>query len=138
MNSVYIHSKRSGNTLQKGAITGITYKLSPNEILHSWVEVFYENIWLNLEGFILDLMYITKLQKKFTNCIGSFCGYGVATKDFKNPQIFCNNDTYIQKEGIVKDLGIFNSLDELFKEHMQNLNFIRHLMNKNVNKIRES
>lgn len=142
-----IHGFMIDKVLQKGAITGIAYKLSPNEILHSWVEVFYENRWLNLEGFILDIMYLTKLQKRFANCIGTFCGYGVATKDFKNPQIFWNdNDTYIQKEGIVRDLGVYSSPDELFKEHMQNLNFIkkkiyenfiRHLMNKNVNKIRQ-
>ena len=92
--------------------------------------------------------YLTKLQEKFENCIGSFCGYGVATENFKNPQIFWNdNDTYIQKEGIVRDFGVYDSPDELFKEHMQNLSFIkrmlyeniiRHLMNRNVNKIRRA
>jgi len=143
-----IHGFMIDKVLQKGAITGIAYKLSPNEILHSWVEVFYDNRWLNLEGFILDITYLTKLQEKFVNCNGTFCGYGVATEDFKNPQIFWDeNDTYIQKEGIVRDLGVFSSPDELLKEHMQNLNFIkkkiyenfvRHLMNKNVNKIRQS
>ena len=143
-----IHGFMINKVLQKGAITGLAYKLSPNEILHSWVEVFYDNRWLNLEGFILDITYLTKLQEKFENCIGTFCGYGVATEDFKNPQVFWDeNDTYIQKEGIVRDLGVFSSPDELFKEHMQNLNFIkkkiyenfvRHSMNKNVNKIRQS
>lgn len=143
-----IHGFMIDKVLQKGAITGMAYKLSPNEILHSWVEVFYDNKWLKLEGFILDITYLTRLQEKFENCTGTFCGYGVATDDFKNPQVFWDeNDTYIQKEGIVRDLGVFNSPDELLKEHMQNLNFIkkkmyenfvRHLMNKNVNKIRQS
>ncbi|MBX4266760.1 transglutaminase-like domain-containing protein [Clostridium estertheticum] len=143
-----IHGFMINKILQKGAITGLAYKLSPNEILHSWVEVFYKNRWLNLEGFILDIVYLTKLQKKFKRCTGIFCGYGVATNDFKNPQIFWdNNDTYIQKEGITCDLGVFISPDGLFKEHMQYLNFIkkkiyenfvRHLMNRNVNKIRQS
>ena len=143
-----IHGFTINKSLQKGAITGIAYKLSPNEIIHSWVEIFFEDRWLNIEGFILDITYLSKSQKKFENCSGSFCGYGVATNDFKNPQVFWNNnDTYIQKEGISKDLGTFNSPDELFINNSQNLNFVkkkiyenlvRHLMNNNVNKIRQS
>ncbi len=50
--------------LQKGAITGIWYKLSPKEITHSWVEIFYKDKWLNMEGFILDSEYLKKLQMK--------------------------------------------------------------------------
>lgn len=141
-----MHGFTIDKILQKGAITGIAYLLSPKEILHSWVEVYYDNKWRNIEGFILDVKYLSKLQSKFKDCSGSFCGYGVATKDFKNPQIYWDgDDTYIQKEGIVKDYGIYNSPDDLLKEHKQDLNFmkrwlfenvVRHLMNKNVRKIR--
>ena len=141
-----IHGFTIDKILQKGAIKGFYYKLSPKEIVHSWVEVFYKGKWLNLEGFILDKFYLNKLQEKFSDCKTSFCGYGVAVKDFKNPPIDWNeNDTYIQSEGIVQDFGIFNSPDELFAKHFQKLNafkkfmfrnVIRHLMNKNVAKIR--
>jgi len=67
--------------LQKGAITGIWYKLSPDSILHSWVEIFYKDKWLNVEGFILDAVYLNSLKDKFKGCETNFCGYGVATKD---------------------------------------------------------
>lgn len=142
-----IHGFTIDKKLQKGAMRGLYYRLSPKEILHSWVEIYYDEKWLNLEGFILDVPYLTKLQKKFSECNGSFCGYGVATDDFKNPLIYWNqNHTYIQKEGIVRDLGIYESPDKLFLEHRQNLNkvkrtiyehVIRHLMNRNIRKIRE-
>jgi hypothetical protein len=143
-----IHGFTIDKKLQKGALKGIYYILSPKEIVHSWVEIFYDSKWLNIEGFILDRKYLGQLQEKFSNCSGSFCGYGVATTDFKNPQIYWNkNNTYIQKEGIVKDFGIFNNPDELFAKHSQALsvlkkylykNFIRNLMNKNIESIRES
>lgn len=133
--------------LQKGAMRGIYYRLAPKEILHSWVEVFYNGHWLNLEGFILDMEYLGRLQKKFSGHEGSFCGYGVATDDFQNPQVSWNgNDTYIQKEGIAKDFGVFNSPDEFFLKHGQTLSpikrfsyqkLVRHLMNKNVSMIRQ-
>ncbi|MFW6035886.1 MAG: hypothetical protein ACOCRZ_06495 [Halothermotrichaceae bacterium] len=129
------------------AITGIWYLLTPKEIVHSWVEVFYNNQWFNLEGFILDLDYLSAVQAN-NNCDGSFCGYGVATKNLFDPQIeWDENNTYIQKEEINKDFGIFDDPDEFFNKHKQNINCVkkflfqnvlRHIMNKNVKAIRKS
>ena len=77
-----IHGFTIYKPLQKGAIKGIYYALSPKEIVHSWVEGFYNNRWYNLEGFILDVKYLSQLQKKFADCEGSFCGYGVGTDEW--------------------------------------------------------
>lgn len=143
-----IHGFNIDKSLQKGAMKGFYYSLAPNEIVHSWVEVYYNSKWYNLEGVILDIKYLNKLQNKFSSCTNSFCGYGVATKDFQNPIINWNeNDTYIQKEGIVRDFGIFDNPDEFLKRHSQVMssikkfiyrNFIRHLMNRNISRIRDS
>lgn len=143
-----LHGFTINKALQKGALSGIWYKLSPENILHSWVEVNYKDSWYNLEGVILDKKYLTELQNKYKNCSGTFCGYGVYTDDFQNPAIDWNeNNTYIQKLGINQDFGIFDSPDDFYKEHNQNLNFfkrlayklfVRKLMNRNINKIRES
>ena len=141
-----IHGFTIDKKLQKGAMKSFYYALSPKEIVHSWVEVFYNEKWYNLEGFILDKLYLEKLQEKFSDCTTNFCGYGVAVKDFKNPPIDWNeNDTYIQSEGIVQDFGVFDSPDDLFSKHFQRLSrfkkfmfrrIVRHLMNRNVAKIR--
>lgn len=142
-----IHGFTIDKKLQKGAMTGMVYKSAPQMIIHSWVEVYFNNKWFNLEGFILDMNYLKALQEKKSDCIGTFCGYGVATKDFQNPPVDWNeNDTYIQKEGIVQDFGIYDTPDEFFKEHSQRLSPIkqclyrhygRHRMNQNVKKIRK-
>jgi hypothetical protein len=134
--------------LQKGVITGFWYYLAPRNIVHSWIEIFYKDSWLNIEGFILDIKYLTALQKTFKDYKTDFCGYGVATKNFFNPEIHWNeNNTYIQKEGINRDLGIFDDPDIFFKGHRQELsrlkkivyiNFVSSFMNQNVSKIRES
>lgn len=143
-----IHGFTIDKELQKGAMTGIVYKTAPRNVLHSWVEVFYNNEWYELEAFILDKKYLSKLQKRFKECSGAFCGYGVAVKDFKNPVIEWNaNNTYIQSEGINQDFGVYDSPDEMYKEHKQEMsktkellykNLGRHLMNRNVSKIRET
>lgn len=142
-----MHGFTIDKRLQKGAMTGIIYRLAPQNIVHSWVEILFEGKWYHIEGFILDTLYLNQLQKRFSNCQGSFCGYGVATSDFKNPQINWNrNNTYIQKEGINQDFGLFNSPDEFFAQHNQELNPVkkwfyqkvgRQLMNRNVKGIRK-
>ncbi|HUN54744.1 MAG TPA: transglutaminase family protein [Smithella sp.] len=118
------HGFTINKEVQKGAISGIWYKLTPKELFHSWVEVFYNTKWLNIEGFILDIAYLTAVQNKFNDCSGSFCGFAVATDNLKKPEVYWNeNDTYIQKEEINCDLGVFDNPDIFFNHHKQHLNF---------------
>ncbi len=143
-----IHGFTINKRLQKGPMSGFVYLLAPENVVHSWVEVLYEGTWHDLEGLIIDKMYLNSLQKKFNKCSGSFCGYGVAVKDFANLAVDWNgNSTFIQKEGINQDFGIYDTPDAFFAEHSQQLNPIknfvfrnvgRHLMNRNVNKLRTS
>ncbi len=143
-----VHGFTIDKELQKGAMTGIVYKKAPQNVFHSWVEVYLDDTWYELEAFILDRKYLNQLQKIYRKCSGAFCGYGVAVKDFQNPVIdFNKNNTYIQSEGINQDFGIYNSPDELLVEHHQEMSAVkafayrhlgRHLMNKNVKKIRDA
>lgn len=142
------HGFTINKELQKGAITGIWYRLAPQEIVHSWVEILFEGKWRNIEGFILDKQYLTALQGRNPDVKGYFCGYGVATDNFANPQVDWNGgDTYIQKEGIKQDFGFFDSPDDFYKDHRQKLNWVkrlifrwltRHSMNRNVSRIRRN
>lgn len=82
-----VHGFTIDKNLQKGAMTGIVYKNAPNNIFHSWVEVYLDGVWYELEAFILDKQYLSELQRKNSTRTGAFCGYGVAVKDFRNPII---------------------------------------------------
>ena len=76
----------------------------------------------------------------------NFCGYGAYTDNFENPPIEWNmNNTYIQDKGINQDFGLFDTPDDFYAKHQQKLgaikkfifrNFVRQIMNKNVEKIR--
>lgn len=143
-----IHGFTIEKKLQKGAMTGLVYLLAPKNVFHSWVEVELDGTWYELEAFILDRAYLTALQERFPDCTGAFCGYGAAVLDFRHPVIdFNRNSTYIQSEGINQDFGVYDSPDELLREHHQQMSpfkaFIyrhigRHLMNRNVQKIRKA
>ena len=133
--------------LQKGAITGLAYWLAPQRIIHSWVEVSLEGRWVALEGFILDAPYLASLQRRFPQA-RRFCGYGAATPDLSAPGVeWRGQDTYIQKEGIADDFGVFDSPDDFYARHGSNLSglkrwlyerVIRHRMNSNVARLRAS
>ena len=133
--------------LQKGAITGWAYVLAPASIIHSWVEIWFDGRWVNLEGFILDESYLIAVQQTFP-AAKEFCGFGAAVTDLRDPPVqWKGTDTYIQKEGINADFGIFNSPDEFYRKHGTNLSglkkwvfetVVRAQMNRNVERIRLS
>ena len=76
--------------------------------------------------FILDKEYLSQLQSIYSACLGSFCGYGIAVKDFCNPIIdFDWNNTYIQSEGINRDFGVYDCPDDLLKEHHQEMSVLK-------------
>ena len=46
-----VHGFTIDKKLQKGAMTGIVYRNAPQNVFHSWVEVYFENRWYELEAF---------------------------------------------------------------------------------------
>ena len=142
------HGFTIDKALQRGAITGIAYRLAPRSIIHSWVEVWFDGRWVNLEGFILDRRYLYALQQRFVGRQGPFCGYGAATPDLQNPAVdWCGGDTYIQRDGINHDFGLFDTPDAFYAKHGVNLsgikrglfrNVVGRWMNRNVAAIRDA
>ncbi|TFZ04588.1 transglutaminase [Ramlibacter rhizophilus] len=140
------HGFTIDKALQKGAITGVAYLLAPRDIIHSWVEVLIDGRWIELEGFILDKAYLSKLQEMFADHEGAFCGFGAATPDLKNPQVdWTGDNTYIQKDGINHDFGVFDDPDSFYAKHGANLSgakkwlfqaVVRRWMNANVERVR--
>ncbi|MDP2032879.1 MAG: transglutaminase-like domain-containing protein [Polaromonas sp.] len=139
------HGFTIDKALQKGAITGLAYALAPRSIIHSWVEIQLAGRWINLEGFILDSAYLGSLQRMFPD-EAAFCGFGAATPNLQAPGVqWQGTDTYIQKEGINSDLGVFADPDSFYAIYGANLSglkrwlyrrIIRHWMNRKVAHIR--
>ncbi len=127
-----LHGFTIHKALQRGVVPELVYPLVPSEILHSWVEVDLGDGWVNLEGFILDAPFLQTLQQKFRET-DSLCGYGVGTECLSAPPVtWSGNDTYIQKTGIVRDLGTVNAPDDFYSKHRQNFGFVRDLLYRHV------
>lgn len=143
-----IHGFTIYKELQIGAIPSIVQSIAPDEIIHSWVEAFVNKKWIKLEGYILDNLYLSAVQKRFSEIDGPFKGYGIATNDLQNPKVeWTGEDTFIQVEGIAQDFGVFDTPDAFYGRFGSNLSgikkvfyryFLRHWMNTNVARIRRS
>ena len=141
-----LHGFTIHKALQRGVVPELVYGIAPENILHSWVEIHYNDNWINLEGFILDDDYLAQIQQRFVEESDSLCGYGVGTNALTDPSVLWRGeDTYIQKTGINNDFGNFATPDLLYAEHQQSFAFwkgliyrkwIRHWMNARVKQIR--
>lgn len=141
-----LHGFTVDKRLQRGVVPALAYLLAPRQILHSWVEIYWAEGWLPLEGYILDQPYLQMLQDRFSQMRGRFCGYGAAVDDLQ----LANTDwrgepTYIQRGAISQDLGLFAAPDLFYQQQGTNLSgarrwlyahAIRHWMNLRVEQIR--
>ncbi|MBN3006277.1 transglutaminase family protein [Chromobacterium alkanivorans] len=144
-----LHGATIHKSMQSGIMEGEVYQVMPEEIMHTWAEVYFGDNWYQLEGLILDQPYLQALQRKFSEVSGSFSGYGVATPNLQQPDIDWKggNHTYIQKEKVMQDFGVFDDPDTFFSQHSQQASAetlqrfaasLRHDINSNIAKIRQA
>lgn len=67
-----LHAFNVSKDFQKGVLPPIIYLLAPKYILHTWVEVFFNDKWIALEGVITDNDYLYAVQQKYTEYKGVF------------------------------------------------------------------
>ncbi len=140
-----LHGFTIHKALQRGVVPEIVYRIAPENILHSWVEVEWGGAWVNLEGFILDAPFLAALQTAFAGRT-SLCAYGAGTDCLTAPPVaWTGGDTYIQRAGINRDLGLYDDPDAFYAKHRQMFGVvrgflyrhaIRHWMNARVADIR--
>lgn len=141
-----LHGFEVSKNFQRGVTSALISFLAPKTIVHTWVEVYYRENWIALEGVITDQAYLFALKKKYRDVTGEFMRYAVATKNFQELSVeWKGEDTFVQKEAIVCDYGIFDSPDEFFQKHGQHFHWMieflyshfgRRIMTRNVEKIR--
>lgn len=141
-----LHAFTINKILQRGALTPFVYFMAPREIVHTWAEARLGNQWIALEGVILDSGYLEAVQHRFAHCAHPFLGYAVATADLQSPRVeWTGVDTFIQHDGIARELGIYQSPDEFYAKNRTNLrgfkgwlyrNYFYERLNENISNIR--
>ena len=144
--SCRLHGSEVSKSFQKGATSGIISILAPATVVHTWVEVLYNDKWIALEGVITDEAYLKSVKEKYSDVSGPFTRYAISVPDLKDLDLNWNGrDTFVQNESVVKDYGVFDDPDSFFEKHPQTwcrlkdfayVHFGRKVMNSNVAKIR--
>ena len=144
--SCRLHGSEVSKSFQKGATSGIISILAPATVVHTWVEVLYNDKWIALEGVITDEAYLKSVKEKYSDVSGSFARYAISVPELKKLDLNWNgSDTFVQNESVVKDFGVFDDPDSFFEKHQQTwsrlkdfayVHFGRKVMNRNVAKIR--
>ncbi len=139
------HGATIHKRLQKGVVTGLAYRIAPDDIVHSWAEIEVDGRWIALEGVILDEPDLDGVRSAVCST-GPLLGYGAGTEDIASPQIdFVGDDTFIQAAGINNDLGVYDDPDAFYAEAGGNFGgftacvftyWVRHRMNRRVARIR--
>lgn len=143
-----LHGSEVSKYFQEGATSGLISKLAPERVVHTWVEVLYQDKWIALEGVITDEAYVQGVKKKYPDKTGDYKGYAISVPDLKTLDLNWNGENlFVQNTSVVEDYGVFDSPDVFFKEHKQTWNKVknfayvhygRKVMNRNVSGIRQS
>lgn len=128
-----LHGSKVTKVFQRSLMPEIMAKLAPPLIVHTWAEVYYNGEWLSLEGVITDKAYISGLQKMFPEHVGKFFDYAVAVTDFNNLQIdWKGENTTVQQQALVEDLGVFDNPDEFYAKYKQEYRGLKKFMYENI------
>ena len=120
------HAATVEKRLQRGVMNPVVYALAPRSIVHSWVEVLFEDRWVALEGVILDQGYLDGVRARFPSTSGAFLGYALGTTSLASPNVcWQGQDTAVQSTGVNQDLGIYPDPDAFLAEHSTNATGVR-------------
>ena len=127
-----LHGFTIHKALQRGVVPEAVYPIAPAEILHSWVEVWTDGRWIELEGFILDESFLGSLQQAFDGT-ESLCGYGAGTDRLSAPPVeWSGENTHIQKTGIARDFGTYDTPDLFYADHRQQFGLVRDMIYRGI------
>jgi hypothetical protein len=117
--------------IHKGAITGIAYSLFPKKMIHGWVEIFYQDKWIILEGVTVDKSYLNRILSMSPNKDSELNEYGIALIDRNKINNSWNGqNTFVQRGGIIEYLDIYNSPDVFFEYYKSTLSGIKKILYK--------
>lgn len=110
-----IHFSGITKDIQRGLFRGLTYKLMPDEISHSWVEVEIHGTWIKMDSFINDLPFYSA-GKRTLEENGWRTGYSIACESGNSSADFDLSGKYfVQMDAITDSYGTYDDPEEFFR-----------------------
>ena len=103
-----IHFSLIKKEIQRGLFTGLGYRLMPDAISHSWVEVEIEGEWRRLDSFINDEPFY-RAAKHQLQLDGWHTGYSVSCASGSSSADFnIDEEQFVQMDAVVDDHGTWD------------------------------
>lgn len=113
-----LHGVLLDKGFQKGALTGMAFKLAPNNLNHTWAEAYYSGNWVALEGAIPDDAFYRSVKDKLEHRSNGYFGYAIAARNNSMESFqFTGTDTFSQSLAFIAEIGIFDSPDLFFAKY---------------------
>jgi len=110
-----IHFSLISKEIQKGFFKGIPYQLIPDEISHSWVEVYVDGKWMKIDGYINDKTLHDASLKKLSE-LNWEVGFSVANKTHNaNPDLNFEDENFVQMSAVTESHGVYDDPSEYYK-----------------------
>ncbi len=109
-----LHFSGASKEIQHGFFTGIFYRLMPEEISHSWIEVEIDGQWRQVDTYINDLALhnaaIRELDRR-----GWVTGYSVSRADGEpSAELSLDEARYSQMGAVIGDHGVWDRPADYF------------------------
>ncbi|WGH78445.1 transglutaminase-like domain-containing protein [Jannaschia ovalis] len=103
-----IHFSLIRKDIQKGFFTGLAYRLLPEELSHSWIEVELEGRWRRIDTFINDLP-LFHAAKRALRSRGWQTGYSLALGDGEaSADLNLDHEAFQQMDAVTRDNGTWD------------------------------
>ena len=143
-----LHFSRISKEIQRGFFKGLFYKLMPQELTHSWLEVHLEGRWVAIDTYINDLALHKAAVRKLKH-MGWNTGYSISRVGGEPSADFnVNVSKYSQMGAVVGDDGSWSEPAEFFQgpDYLNRPNVIERLLyrlyiplvNRRVRRLRRS
>jgi len=111
-----LHFSSIKKEIQRGLFTGLMYRLMPDEISHSWIEVKLEGRWHRIDAYINDFDFYQKgksalAARNWDTGFSISCSAGSSTADLD-----FEDEGFVQMDAVVKDHGIHEPEDYFASE----------------------
>ena len=135
--------------IQKGLFKGLAYRILPNNLSHSWIEVHVDGKWRNIDSYINDEDYYLAAKRELK--IRDWdTGFSVACSSGESSSAFnIDEEKFVQMDAVVEDQGIYDDPSDYFYSeknvnHVSMLKFfiVEHIIfpriNRRISKLRKS
>lgn len=103
-----LHFSLIDKSIQRGIFHGVAYRLLPERLSHSWLEVEIDGTWRRLDGYINDAPFFQAAQNELRRR-GWDTGFSIADGSCAASIAFApEQETFVQMEAVLDDHGVWD------------------------------